>query len=736
MNIWLLTSEYPPDYGGGIATYCYHSTQMLVKKGHKVTVFATVEDSSLLLKIEKPQENLEIVRFSPNQTTQSNALGIYARMAYDSANVIANFILENGPPDVIESQEYLGLPYFLLQRRYLLDDVFQRIPIVVTAHTPNWICQKYDQQLEYRFPGYWISEMERFSLLAADRIIYPSHKLFSEVDQELPQIKDRSLVIPNPFEDISVVFSGKKFAKRHGFLFSAKLERRKGIEPLLKTFEKLWNQGFSEPLFLMGDDWYDELNQRKMSEFINLKYQKFIEEKLLVWHGKQKPTIVREKLDEVKALVLPSLFENYPYAVLEAMASGCPVLVSSSGGHSEIVQDGINGFVFSHTKPEELGQKLQTLAGCSENEFTNLSLAAQSRVIELSGYEKVAPLKEGAYEETIEKTGTTRIFPFIRGSEKIIQKSITSIDQNSKGLLSVVIPFYNLGDFIEDTLKSLSKIKKIPTEIIIVDDGSTDELSINNLRSLQMNYSFNLIQKKNEGLSIARNIGAELAKGEFLAFLDADDCIDPDYYLEAIKILNHYENVHFVGCWAEYFGDVSSYWPTWSPEPPYILVHNSINTSALVYRKEMFLSYGKNDPDMSLIMEDYESLISLLENEIRGVSIPKPYFKYRVRNDSMYHIANENMKVYAYQKIAKKHRKLYSDYVEGIINITNANGPGFLYDNPTIWYPAVNFLTDHPLKLENEIEKDQKIKIFVSKSYKIIFSILRKFKRKIIHLLQ
>jgi glycosyltransferase involved in cell wall biosynthesis len=734
VNIWLLTSEYPPDYGGGIATYCYHTARMLTRRGHKVTVFTAIEDSSMNLNLDKPQENLQIVRFSPTQTPQSIALGTYARMAYDSAVVIANFILENGPPDVIESQEYLGLPYFLLQRRYLLDEVFQGIPIVITAHTPNWICQKYDKQLEYRFPGYWISEMERFSLIAADKIIYPSHRLFSEIDKELPQIKDRSLVIPNPYEDVSTKYSGKKFENRHGFLFTAKIERRKGIETLLETFEKLWNQGFSEPLYLMGNDWYDELNQQHLSEFINLKYKKFIEEKLLIWYGKQRPEVIREKLDQVKALVLPSLFENFPYAVLEAMASGCPVIVSSSGGHSEIVQDGINGFIFSHNVPGEFEHKIRILADLSHTKFTNLSLAARSRVTEVSGFDMIAPLKEQVFAESIDEIRSSKIFPFIRGKAKKIQDCKNNNNQEIKGLLSIVIPFYNLGDFIEDTLESLSKPIDFPIEIIIIDDGSTDEDSFNKLRMLQKKYSINLIQKENEGLSIARNTGAEFAKGEFLAFLDADDWIDVGFYREAIKILNYYENIHFVGCWAEYFGEVSSYWATWPPEPPYTLVHNTLNTSALVYRKDVFLSYGKNDPDMSFVMEDYDSLINLLENEIRGVSIPKPYFKYRVRNNSMYHAANENMKVFAYQKIASKHRKIFSEYAEGIINIINANGPGFLYDNPTIWYPVVNFSIDNPNKLGNKSNEDKKINYFIVKSYNFCITFLRKIKRKIIHL--
>jgi len=734
MKIWLLTSEYPPDYGGGIATYCYHTARMLTKRGHKVTVFSTIEDDVPKIDIEKPENNLQVVRFSPNQTSESITLGPYAKMAYDSAHVIANFISENGPPDIIESQEYLGLPFFLLQRRYLLEEVFQKIPIVITAHTPNWICQKYDKQLEYRFPGYWISEMERFSLIAADKIIYPCQKLMIEVEKDLPQLRGKSLVIPNPFEDDNSQSSQKSNEEKHGFLFSAKLERRKGIEALLQTFEDLWNNGFSEPLYLMGNDWYDELNQQNMSEYITDKYQKFIDEKYLIWYGKQKPQVIQKTLQEVKAVILPSLFENYPYAVLEAMACGCPVIVSSSGGHSEIIRDGDNGYVFSHDNPGDLAQKIFTLANLTPADIKKMSKSAKSRLTEMSGYEKIGPLKEKAYEETMADFSVSRMFPYIRGDVKRVEK-FQNENEEIKGLLSILIPFYNLGKFVEETIESLSRIKDLRFEIIIIDDGSNEKESIEKLDLLQKKYTFNLIHKNNEGLSIARNTGAKIARGEFIAFLDADDLIDVNFYYEAIKILNHYENVNFIGCWAEYFGDSGGFWATWNPEPPYALVHNTLNTSALVYRKNAFLSYGLNDPEMSLIMEDYESLINLLENGIRGVSIPKPFFKYRVRNNSMFHVAKENMKVFAYQKIVSKHRKIYSQYAEGVTNIIIANGPGFLYDNPTIWYPAVNISTVNPEKLENETEKKEQKKNFVSKPYNIFISILRKIKRKIVHIL-
>jgi glycosyltransferase involved in cell wall biosynthesis len=689
MNLWLLTGEYPPDYGGGIATYSYHTAEMLCQRGHHLTVFASVENLPGSWQIQELSERLRVVRFGANQSPQSSALGIFARWSYDAALVLAEFCRKEGTPDVLEVQEYLGMPYFTLQRRLLLDETLTNLPILVTAHTPLYLCRQYDQLPAHRFPDYWIGEMERFSLLAADEVVYPSNYLRDEIEKDLPQIREHSRVIANPFQVQEEPVRKRENSDRHGFLYTAKIERRKGIEPLLSTFSQMWDAGLDEPLFLVGDDWYDELHQHWMSEAIRCQYGNYIEAKLLCWEGKQSPLVVKQMLSQVRAMILPSLLENYPYAVLEAMAAGCPVIVSQNGGHAELVEQGISGFIFSHQKTGDLEDKIQVVLGLTPHEHKRLTTAAQVRVQQVCAYRIVAPQKEEALEWARERLHPRSYFPFLRGLQRNYAPPEDQTLAGEVGLCSVVIPFFNLGDSLEATLKSFENLQDVSFEIIVLDDGSTDQHSLATLKKLNERYQFRLERTQNQGLPTTRNTGAQLARGEFLAFLDADDCMDPIFYLQALKVLQQYENVSFVGCWAEYFGDAQSYWPTWTPEPPYALVHNPINTGALVYRRADFLRFGLNDPAFRFVMEDYDSLLSMLENGCRGVVIPEPYFKYRIRSDSMFHTTTESIKIWTYQQLVQKHRALYTTYAEDILGLTNANGPGYLFDNPTQWYPSL-----------------------------------------------
>lgn len=696
MKFWLLTGEYPPEYGGGIATYAAHTARMLSGRGHSVTVFASSETQPPGGRSEEHTSGGRVVRFGLNQAPQSAALGEFARWSYDAAAVLADYLQQEGPPDVLEAQEYLGLVYFTLQRRWLGEAGFERLPVLVTAHTPLFLCYRYDGVPEYRFPGWWIGEMERFSLVAADKVVFPSTWLYEDIRREYPQLIAGATVIPNPYQvdgtDRSLSLSG-----RQGFLFTAKIERRKGIEVLLKTFARLWDEGLEEPLILLGGDWYDELHQRWMSEWLRARYQRYIEGGLLDWRGKQPPRVVRQTLGQVRAMILPSLFENYPYAVLEAMAAGCPVIVSTSGGHAEIVQDGVNGFIFSHQRRGDLEEKVGAMLALDEEGWQRMAAAAQRRVAELSSYEVVAPQKEAALHEAMDRAEEQgkRPFPFIRELPHRREQNRASIQQQD-GMLSIVVPFYNLGEYLEDTLRSLQGMQDIPHEIIVVDDGSHDPHSLQKLVEVQSRYSFRLVQKSNEGLAAARNTGAIEARGEFLAFLDADDCVDVEYYRQALRVLRTRPELSFVGCWAEYFGEAQGYWPTWNPEPPYALVHNPLNTSALVYRRADFLRCGLNDPAFDQVMEDYDSLLSMLENGCRGVAIPQPYFKYRVRANSMFHASNLPVRQKTYERLLQKHTALYQAYAAEVASLLNTNGPGYLYDNPTLWYPPVSLVSSFP----------------------------------------
>ena len=183
MKYWILTTEYPPFFGGGISTYCFHTAAMLSEKGHEVTVF--VNDNQVESLKEERSQNVRIIRFSPTATNTNSFLGNITNLSFEFASIVKNYIEKEGQPDIIESQDYNGIAYFLLQFKHCLYDWCKDIPILITAHSPSFLYFEYNDVPRYSQPNYWIGEMERFSLQAADILISPSDYLIKELNQRM-----------------------------------------------------------------------------------------------------------------------------------------------------------------------------------------------------------------------------------------------------------------------------------------------------------------------------------------------------------------------------------------------------------------------------------------------------------------------------------------------------------------------------------------------------------------------
>ncbi|MBQ6395958.1 glycosyltransferase, partial [Candidatus Saccharibacteria bacterium] len=97
-------------------------------------------------------------------------------------------------------------------------------------------------------------------------------------------------------------------------------------------------------------------------------------------------------------------------------------------------------------------------------------------------------------------------------------------------LVSLIVPIYNVADFLPRCLSSISAQAYPALEIILVDDGSTDSSGrlCNEFKTEHKNLNVKLIRQTNRGLSAARNAGIQHASGEYVAFLDADDELIPD----------------------------------------------------------------------------------------------------------------------------------------------------------------------------------------------------------------
>src|SRR5437667_8237163 len=104
--------------------------------------------------------------------------------------------------------------------------------------------------------------------------------------------------------------------------------------------------------------------------------------------------------------------------------------------------------------------------------------------------------------------------------------------------VSVIVPLFNKAPYIERALSSVAAQTHRDFELIVVDDGSTDEGP--RIVEAFTDLPIHLISQENAGPGAARNRGLELAQGELVAFLDADDEWLPNYLSESVRLLDEY----------------------------------------------------------------------------------------------------------------------------------------------------------------------------------------------------
>ena len=106
--------------------------------------------------------------------------------------------------------------------------------------------------------------------------------------------------------------------------------------------------------------------------------------------------------------------------------------------------------------------------------------------------------------------------------------------------ISVIIPVYNVQDYLEECVNSILAQTYTNLEIILVDDGSKDNSGQLCDAFSKRDSRVKVIHKENGGVSTARNAGIESATGEYIAFVDADDYIAPDMYSRLMNLLKYF----------------------------------------------------------------------------------------------------------------------------------------------------------------------------------------------------
>ena len=202
-------------------------------------------------------------------------------------------------------------------------------------------------------------------------------------------------------------------------------------------------------------------------------------------------------------------------------------------------------------------------------------------------------------------------------------------------LISVVIPAYNAADFLPKAIANIKAQKQERLEIIVVDDGSVD-----NCAQLASELGARAFRQENSGPAAARNKGLELARGEFIAFLDADD-LWPEGSLQArLDCLQNNPQIEIalgkVQCLRDVTPDRSTPeqstpdTPTTELSEPFV----SFNIGAALYRRSVFEKIGPFDADLRY-GEDTDWFMRAREAAVGLLVLPQTTLHYRLHAGGM-----------------------------------------------------------------------------------------------------
>jgi glycosyltransferase involved in cell wall biosynthesis len=367
MKIAILVSYFPPQRLAGTEIATYNTARHLAKQGHEVHV---ITSSDKELPKDSAEQGFYVHRLGSTQLRFLGAAVFWLK---------ALPRLKRLKPDIVHGQSIaMGVAGFLAKKCL-------RKPYVVYGRGS-------DVYLSWLFKGL----ISRLVLKNADAVI----ALTQDMKREMQKSWNRDIwVIPNgidlegfdnlPRDEMRAKLRAK--ANEKLIIFVGRLRPAKGLKYLIKAIDIVKQSDQSARLLLVGEGPEEESLKRLVRKLNLESYLEFV--------GQIQNEEVPRYMAAADILVLSSLSEGFPVTVLEAMASGLPIVATRVRGLPETIEDGQNGFLVEPKNPGQIADRLLRLLG---NDELRASISANNRD-KAKGYswEKITARLEQVYQKCL-----------------------------------------------------------------------------------------------------------------------------------------------------------------------------------------------------------------------------------------------------------------------------------------------------------------------------------------------
>lgn len=259
-------------------------------------------------------------------------------------------------------------------------------------------------------------------------------------------------------------------------------------------------------------------------------------------------------------------------------------------------------------------------------------------------------------------------------------------------MISVIIPCYNDGQYLPETISKL-KMQTLPAdEIIIVNDGSNDAATLELLTQLEQDPLIQVVHKTNGRMSSARNFGVAHAKGDIIVAIDADDYFDTSFFKKGMALLHNEPAIGVVTSYIQYFGNKNGQSKPRGGNAFNFLFSNQCPACAMV-RRSAWDEVGGYDESMKLGYEDWEFYIRITKANWQVHLIPEFLLFYRQTNKST--LANDTHpnRKQIIDYILEKHKDWYANCLSQLIDQKEVLYTESRISYQTIWKLLKNRLT-------------------------------------------
>lgn len=400
MRIAYISYEHPLSIGtGGIGTYVSQIGKVMAARNHDTELFCgTADETSSYLEINGYRLNLIPCK---NKTAFKNAVVSVFAERHDFRHF-----------EIIESPEF-GADGLEIKKK------FPEIPLVVKLHTPSFLISRLNaykngilHKLRFLTGGlirfernkpYWLydqnddPEFELYEL--AESVISPSSSLAKIVKITWRNIKEIK-IIPNPFAVYQRPFKAlpPKLPGHVMVTFIGKLEKRKGILDLMKAIPLVLQEFPGVKFYFAGSPSGSPMPGLNMDDYLKKKLKRHLHS--LNFLGFLHSEEVFELINASDICVFPSLWENFPYACLEAMSAGKGVIGTDNGGMADLISDKVNGLLIPPRSPKSIFRAIRSFIS-NPDQLLSLGKRAKTDIAEKYNEEIIGKMTEDIYRQTI-----------------------------------------------------------------------------------------------------------------------------------------------------------------------------------------------------------------------------------------------------------------------------------------------------------------------------------------------